>query len=73
MSANNSFILGNLIDEAQFMGGILGYVCNEVGTVIFISFRCDALKFFAADTAAKKLVVDGGVMDRYEMVGLEET
>jgi hypothetical protein len=71
-SANRSFILGNLIDEAQFMGGILGYACNKVGTGIFISFGGDALKFFVADTATKKLVMDSGVMDGYKTVGLEE-
>ena len=30
------------------------------------------MKFFVADTAMKKLVVDSGVMDRYETVGFEE-
>ena len=46
--------------------------CNKVGTGIFISFRGDVMNFFVADTATKKLVVDSGVMDRYETVGFEE-
>ena len=54
------------------MWSILGDACNEVGPFVFIPFRSDALEFFVVDTTVEKLVVDGGVMDRYETVGLEE-
>jgi hypothetical protein len=54
------------------MGSILGDACNEVGTAIFVSFRCDALKLFVADAGAKKLFVDSSIMNGYETIGLEK-
>lgn len=70
--SNFSLIFQHFIQKPNFIRRVLGHAANEVGLVRLVLFESNALVFLAADTCSLELMIDGYVVDRYEMIGLEE-
>jgi hypothetical protein len=70
--ADGPFVLRDLVDESQLFGCVPRHSNDEPGSEILVSFSCDDLQSFAADAGTNELVVDGGIVDGDEAVGLEE-
>jgi hypothetical protein len=69
---NSTLVLGYLVNEPKLLWGIYSHPPDEFRTFVFVSLSSNLLESFAAETRSEELVVDGGIVDGNEPIGLQK-